>query len=139
MTSLKLLQSLVCKNEFFTKTLLKREYYRLFYRSQVKTDLLQHQMKFNPYGNLNIHKSYMSKQFSVTNNLYLPIIIIYIIILIANLIEYKFSICFCFRTEIDFEQACNETLESLYEYFEQIVEDNPHLENPDILFSVCII
>jgi len=44
-----------------------------------------------------------------------------------------------FRAEIDFEQACNETLESLCEYFEQIVEDNPDLENPDILFSVCIM
>ncbi|KAL5245382.1 hypothetical protein ACI65C_012792 [Semiaphis heraclei] len=107
MTSLKLLQSLVSKNEFFIKTLPKREYYCLFNRSQFKIDLVRHQIKFNPYGNLNIHKFYMSKQFSVSNNL----------------------------TEIDFEQACNETLESLYEYFEQIVEDNSHLENPDILFS----
>lgn len=108
MTTLKLLQSLVSKNEFFTKTLLKREYYRLINRSHLKNYSLQHQMKFNPYGNFNIHKSYiMSKQFSVSNNL----------------------------TEIDFEQACNETLESLCEYFEQIVEDNPHLENPDILFN----
>lgn len=56
-----------------------------------------------------------------------------------DVIEYQHIICFYFRTEIDFEQACNETLESLCEYFEQIVEDNPHLENPDILFSVCII
>ncbi|KAL4119590.1 hypothetical protein QTP88_012389 [Uroleucon formosanum] len=107
--SLKLLQSLVSKNEFFTKTLLKREYYHLINRSQFKNCSLRHQIKFNPYGkgNLNIHKTYMSKQFSVSNNL----------------------------TEIDFEQACNETLESLCEYFEQIVEDNPHLENPDILFN----
>ncbi|XP_060877781.1 frataxin homolog, mitochondrial isoform X2 [Metopolophium dirhodum] len=109
MMSLKLLQSLVSKNEFFTRTLLKQEYYRLINRSQFKNCSFQHQMKFNPCGkgNLNLHKSYVSKQFSVSSNL----------------------------TEIDFEQACNETLESLCEYFEQVVEDNPHLENPDILFS----
>lgn len=87
MTSLKLLQSLVSKNEFFIKTLPKREYYCLFNRSQFKIDLVRHQIKFNPYGNLNIHKFYMSKQFSVSNNLYLPIILIYNNTL-ANLIGY---------------------------------------------------
>lgn len=44
---------------------------------------------------------------------------------------------FDFRTEIDFELACNETLESLCDYLEQIVEDSPKLDNPDITFSVC--
>ncbi|CAH1737849.1 unnamed protein product [Aphis gossypii] len=111
MTSLKLLQALVTKNGSFTKILLKREYYCLIInrlnRLQLKNSSAQHQIKFNPYDNLNIHKSSMFKQFSTSNN----------------------------QAEIDFEQACNETLESLCEYFEQIVEDNPHLENPDILFS----
>lgn len=44
---------------------------------------------------------------------------------------------FDFRTEIDFELTCNETLESLCDYFEQVVEDSPKLDNPDITFSVC--
>lgn len=45
---------------------------------------------------------------------------------------------FTFRPKIDFEQVCNDTLESLFEYFDQIVEDSPQLDNPDITFSVSI-
>lgn len=45
---------------------------------------------------------------------------------------------FLCRTEVDFEHACNETLESLCEYFEEIIENSPQLDNPDITFSVCI-
>lgn len=50
-----------------------------------------------------------------------------------NILEIYY---FDFRTEIEFELACNETLESLCDYFEQIVEDSPKLDNPDITFSV---
>ncbi|XP_026806046.1 LOW QUALITY PROTEIN: frataxin, mitochondrial [Rhopalosiphum maidis] len=110
MTSLKILQSIVSKNEFFTKILLKpkREYCCFnINRLQFKYYSFQHQIKCNPYDSLSIQKFSMSKQFSTSNN----------------------------QTEIDFEQTCNETLESLCEYFEQIIEDNPQLENPDILFS----
>ncbi|XP_025190634.1 frataxin homolog, mitochondrial isoform X2 [Melanaphis sacchari] len=108
MMYLKLLQAIVSKNEFFTKMLLKREYYCLIInRLHLKNYSLQHQIKFNPNDKFNIQKSFISKQFSTSNN----------------------------QNEIDFEQTCNETLESLCEYFEQIVEDNIHLENPDILFS----
>jgi len=76
MMSLKLLQAIVTKNESFTKILLKREYYCLIInRLQSKNYSAQHQIKFNPYDNLNIHKSSMFKQFSTSNNQYLPIVI----------------------------------------------------------------
>jgi len=75
MTSLKLLQAIITKNEFFNKILLKREYYCLtINRLQLKNYSAQHQIKFNPYDNLNIHKSSMFKQFSTSNNQYLPIV-----------------------------------------------------------------
>lgn len=35
-----------------------------------------------------------------------------------------------------FENVCSETLESLCEYFEEVVESDPKLSNPDITFSV---
>jgi hypothetical protein len=35
-----------------------------------------------------------------------------------------------------FESVCSETLETLCEYFEEIVEIEPKLTNPDIIFSV---
>ncbi|KAG7308262.1 hypothetical protein JYU34_006941 [Plutella xylostella] len=41
-------------------------------------------------------------------------------------------------TEVDhvvFEQICNETLESLCDYFEELVESAPHLKGADITFS----
>lgn len=52
-------------------------------------------------------------------------------------LNLSFSI-FYFRTELDFELVCNETLESLCDCLERIIEENPDLDNPDITFSVCI-
>jgi len=76
MTSLKLLQAIITKNGSFAKILLKREYYCLIInRLQLKNYSAQHQIKFNSYDNLNIHKSSMFKQFSTSNNQYLPIVI----------------------------------------------------------------
>lgn len=36
----------------------------------------------------------------------------------------------------DFEKACNETLESLTEYFEHIVEESDNLKSADVAYSV---
>lgn len=38
-----------------------------------------------------------------------------------------------------FESVCSDTLESLCEYFEEIVENEPKLTNPDIVFSVSLL
>lgn len=46
---------------------------------------------------------------------------------------------FSFRNEIEFIHTCNETLESLCEQFEEIIENSPRLDNPDITFSVSIL
>lgn len=35
-----------------------------------------------------------------------------------------------------FEDICNETLESLTDYFEQLVEEAPNLKGADITYSV---
>lgn len=37
-----------------------------------------------------------------------------------------------------YEQICNETLESLCEYFEEIVDNSPNLNGADVTFSVSI-
>lgn len=37
-----------------------------------------------------------------------------------------------------FEEICNETLESLCEYFEEIVDSSPNLKGADVTFSVSI-
>lgn len=74
--SLKLLQTLVSTNEFFNKILLKRDYYRIISNGLwFKNYSLQHQIKFNLHDNLNIQQSYTSKQFSTSNNQYIPIIL----------------------------------------------------------------
>lgn len=44
-------------------------------------------------------------------------------------------------SEVDpavFEEICNETLESLCDYFEEIVESAPNLKGADITYSVSI-
>lgn len=35
-----------------------------------------------------------------------------------------------------FEKACEETLESLSEYFEELIEDCDHLKSADVAYSV---
>lgn len=61
-----------------------------------------------------------------------------------NIIERRFAssssstqVC-----EIDpavFEEICSETLESLCDYFEEIVESDPNLKGADITYSVSMI
>lgn len=36
-----------------------------------------------------------------------------------------------------FEQVCEETLESLCDYFEELVETSSHLKGADVLYGVC--
>lgn len=40
--------------------------------------------------------------------------------------------------QVKFESLCSETLETLLEYFEEIVENDPNLENTDVGYSVGI-
>ncbi|XP_050525239.1 frataxin homolog, mitochondrial [Daktulosphaira vitifoliae] len=40
-----------------------------------------------------------------------------------------------YNNKINFEQICNETLEALCDYFEHVIEESPHLNNPDITYS----
>jgi len=35
-----------------------------------------------------------------------------------------------------YEQVCNETLDSLSEYFEEIIEEAPQLKSADVSYSV---
>lgn len=37
---------------------------------------------------------------------------------------------------VTFESSCNDTLESLTDYFEELVETDPNLQNADIGYSV---
>ncbi|XP_063824608.1 frataxin homolog, mitochondrial [Ostrinia nubilalis] len=37
--------------------------------------------------------------------------------------------------QVVFEEICNETLESLCDYFEEIVEDSPNLKGADVMYS----
>jgi len=37
-----------------------------------------------------------------------------------------------------YEHVCSETLESLSDYYEQVVEDCPHLNDPDVSIGVKI-
>jgi len=108
---LKLLRTAaVLKNEISTEMLLKRKYYSVF-AERLGLDnchSLQHRTKSDVRKYRDTKQYYPSKKnFSVSNN----------------------------PSDVDFEQACNETLESLCEYLEQIVEDSPQLDNPDITFS----
>lgn len=38
-----------------------------------------------------------------------------------------------------YDKICNETLESLYEYFEELIDQSPNLKGADITFSVSIV
>lgn len=40
---------------------------------------------------------------------------------------------------VRFEKVCEETLESLTDYFEELVEDATHLKSTDVSYSVSII
>lgn len=40
---------------------------------------------------------------------------------------------------LTFESLCSETLESLTDYFEEIVEADPNLQNADIAYSVSLL
>lgn len=40
---------------------------------------------------------------------------------------------------LTFIQVCDETLDSLCEYFEELVENSKHLKNSDVEFSVSFI
>lgn len=40
--------------------------------------------------------------------------------------------------QVVFEEICNETLESLCDYFEEIVEESPNFKGADITFSVSV-
>ena len=53
-------------------------------------------------------------------------------------IHCKGLVSFSFRplTPITYEQVCNETLDSLSEYFEEIVEEAAHLKSADVSYSV---
>lgn len=45
-------------------------------------------------------------------------------------------------TDVDqavFEEICNETLESLCDYFEEIVDSSPNLKGADVTFSVSML
>lgn len=38
-----------------------------------------------------------------------------------------------------FDQACSETLESLTEYFEELIESSPHLKSADVAYSEGVL
>lgn len=131
--SLKLLRALVSKNDHFTSMLLKQNYCHLFVvRLYHGNYYFHHRMKFNLQDYNAMKQSFLLRQFSASNNQYNNLITI----LNKNLCK---SWLLSFRTEIYFEQICNETLESLSEYFEQIIDNCPQLNNPDITYSVCTL
>ncbi|VVC27087.1 Frataxin,Frataxin/CyaY,Frataxin conserved site [Cinara cedri] len=100
-----ILRSLVSKNEFFTKIFSKQKYCSISYNKLLFSN--QSLQRETKFKHQDIRQSYLLKHFSALNN----------------------------QNEIEFMHACNETLESLCEYFEEIVENSPQLDNPDITFS----
>lgn len=48
------------------------------------------------------------------------------------------NICFSSQVDdtIDFEEICSETLESLSDYFEELIEGAPNLKGADVIYSV---
>lgn len=38
--------------------------------------------------------------------------------------------------EVTYERVCDETLESLTDYFEELIEDTSHLKNSDVTYGV---
>lgn len=43
------------------------------------------------------------------------------------------------QNSLDFEKACVETLESLADYFEDLVENTEHLKKADVSYSVILL
>lgn len=41
--------------------------------------------------------------------------------------------------QVTFEEICNETLESLCDYFEELIEQSPNLKGADVMFSVSLM
>lgn len=80
------------------------------------------------------------------NFLYYYLIIFYIISIILYILENKISIInyvkmkfFFYRelTSVQFEKVSDETLTSLTEYFDELVEQAIHLSDADVSYGVC--